>query len=218
MRLKQLLSVVLIGYSISMSAQDYLALGDSYTIGESVMESERWPNQLAEVLKGTPLEVETVTIIAKTGWTTAELIEGIESSKNTNQYDLVSLLIGVNNQYRGQSLERFEKELIQLIKTAIIYAKNGPQNVFLVSIPNWGVTPFARDRDAEKIGLEIRAFNKVIQKQANEFKLPFIDITPISMEAKTDLSLLAPDQLHPSGNMYHLWVKKIKNQLLKTSK
>ncbi len=218
MRLKQLLLIFLIGYSISMSAQDYLALGDSYTIGESVQESERWPNQLAKVLKGTSLEVETVTIIAKTGWTTAELIEGIEISKNTNQYDLVSLLIGVNNQYRGQSLERFEKELIQLIKTAITYSKNGPQNVFLVSIPNWGVTPFAKDRDAEKIGLEIQAFNEVIQKQANEFKLPFIDITPISIEAKTDLSLLASDQLHPSGNMYQLWVKKIKNQLLKTSK
>jgi lysophospholipase L1-like esterase len=216
MRLKQLLSIFLIGYSIGISAQDYLALGDSYTIGESVLESERWPNQLAEVLKGTTLEVETVTIIAKTGWTTSELIEGIESSKNTNQYDLVSLLIGVNNQYRGQSLERFETELIQLIKTAIKYSKNGAQRVFLVSIPDWGVTPFAKDRDVEKIALEIQAFNKVIQKQANEFKLPYIDITPISKNAKTDLSLLASDQLHPSGKMYNFWVQKIKKELLKT--
>jgi lysophospholipase L1-like esterase len=216
MRLKQLLSIFLIGYSIGISAQDYLALGDSYTIGESVLESERWPNQLAEVLKGTTLEVETVTIIAKTGWTTAELIEGIESTKNTNQYDLVSLLIGVNNQYRGQSLERFETELIQLIKTAIKYSKNGAQRVFLVSIPDWGVTPFAKDRDVEKIALEIQAFNKVIQKQANEFKLPYIDITPISKNAKTDLSLLASDQLHPSGKMYNFWVQKIKKELLKT--
>ncbi len=216
MRLKQLLSIFLIGYSIGISAQDYLALGDSYTIGESVLESERWPNQLAEVLKGTTLEVETVTIIAKTGWTTAELIEGIESTKNTNQYDLVSLLIGVNNQYRGQSLERFETELIQLIKTAIKYSKNGAQRVFLVSIPDWGVTPFAKDRDVEKIAFEIQAFNKVIQKQANEFKLPYIDITPISKNAKTDLSLLASDQLHPSGKMYNFWVQKIKKELLKT--
>lgn len=216
MNFKYLLLILLMGSSLGLSAQDYLALGDSYTIGESVQESERWPNQLAKVLKGTSLEVETVTMIAKTGWTTAELLEGIEISKNTNQYDLVSLLIGVNNQYRGQSLERFETELIQLIKTAIIYSKNGAQGVFLVSIPDWGVTPFAKDRDVKKIALEIQAFNKVIQKQANEFKLPFIDITSISKEAKTDLSLLASDELHPSGNMYQLWVQKIKKELLKT--
>lgn len=216
MNFKYLLLILFMGSSIGLSAQDYLALGDSYTIGESVLESERWPNQLAEVLKGTTLEVETVTIIAKTGWTTAELLEGIETSKNTNQYDLVSLLIGVNNQYRGQSLERFETELIQLIKTAIKYSKNGAQGVFLVSIPDWGVTPFAKDRDVEKIALEIQAFNKVIQKQANEFKLPYIDITPISKNAKTDLSLLASDQLHPSGKMYNFWVQKIKKELLKT--
>lgn len=216
MNFKYLLLILFMGSSIGLSAQDYLALGDSYTIGESVLESERWPNQLAEVLKGTTLEVETVTIIAKTGWTTAELIEGIESAKNTNQYDLVSLLIGVNNQYRGQSLERFETELIQLIKTAIKYSKNGAQGVFLVSIPDWGVTPFAKDRDVEKIAFEIQAFNKVIQKQANEFKLPYIDITPISKNAKTDLSLLASDQLHPSGKMYNFWVQKIKKELLKT--
>lgn len=216
MNFKYLLLILLMGSSLGLSAQDYLALGDSYTIGESVQESERWPNQLAEVLKGTSLEVETVTMIAKTGWTTAELLEGIEISKNTNQYDLVSLLIGVNNQYRGQSLERFETELIQLIKTALKYSKNGAQGVFLVSIPDWGVTPFAKDRDVKKIALEIQAFNKVIQKQANEFKLPFIDITSISKEAKTDLSLLAPDELHPSGKMYNFWVQKIKKELLKT--
>jgi len=216
MNFKYLILILFMGSSIGLSAQDYLALGDSYTIGESVQESERWPNQLAEVLKGTSLEVETVTIIAKTGWTTAELINGIESKKNTNQYDLVSLLIGVNNQYRGQSLERFETELIQLIKTALKYSKNGAQGVFLVSIPDWGVTPFAKDRDVKKIALEIQAFNKVIQKQANEFKLPFIDITSISKEAKTDLSLLAPDELHPSGKMYNFWVQKIKKELLKT--
>lgn len=216
MNFKYLLLILLMGSSLGLSAQDYLALGDSYTIGESVQESDRWPNQLAEVLKGTSLEVETVTIIAKTGWTTAELINGIESKKNTNQYDLVSLLIGVNNQYRGQSLERFETELIQLIKTALKYSKNGAQGVFLVSIPDWGVTPFAKDRDVKKIALEIQAFNKVIQKQANEFKLPFIDITYISKEAKTDLSLLAPDELHPSGKMYNFWVQKIKKELLKT--
>lgn len=218
MRIKQLLSIFLIGLSISISAQDYLALGDSYTIGESVLESERWPNQLAQVLEGTSLGVDAVTIIAKTGWTTAELIEGIRISKNTNQYDLVSLLIGVNNQYRGQSIERFEKELVALIQTAIEYSKTGSKAVFLVSIPDWGVTPFAKDRNRTQIAKEIDAFNAVISKQAKNFKLPFIDITPISKGASSDLSLLAEDQLHPSGKMYNLWVQKIKSELLKTKR
>jgi lysophospholipase L1-like esterase len=218
MRIKQLLSIFLIGLSISISAQDYLALGDSYTIGESVLESERWPNQLAQELEGTSLGVDTVTIIAKTGWTTAELIEGIKISKNTNQYDLVSLLIGVNNQYRGQSIERFEKELVALIQTAIEYSKTGSKAVFLVSIPDWGVTPFAKDRNRTQIAKEIDAFNAVISKQAKNFKLPFIDITPISKGASSDLSLLAEDQLHPSGKMYNLWVQKIKSELLKTKR
>lgn len=218
MRIKQLLSIFLIGLSISISAQDYLALGDSYTIGESVLESERWPNQLAQVLEGTSLGVDAVTIIAKTGWTTAELIEGIKISKNTNQYDLVSLLIGVNNQYRGQSIERFEKELVALIQTAIEYSKTGSKAVFLVSIPDWGVTPFAKDRNRTQIAKEIDAFNAVISKQAKNFKLPFIDITPISKGASSDLSLLAEDQLHPSGKMYNLWVQKIKSELLKTKR
>jgi lysophospholipase L1-like esterase len=218
MRIKQLLSIFLIGFSISISAQDYLALGDSYTIGESVLESERWPNQLAQELEGTSLGVDTVTIIAKTGWTTAELIEGIKISKNTNQYDLVSLLIGVNNQYRGQSIERFEKELVALIQTAIEYSKTGSKAVFLVSIPDWGVTPFAKDRNRTQIAKEIDAFNAVISKQAKNFKLPFIDITPISKGASSDLSLLAEDQLHPSGKMYNLWVQKIKSELLKTKR
>ena len=218
MRIKQLLSIFLIGFSISISAQDYLALGDSYTIGESVLESERWPNQLAQELEGTSLGVDTVTIIAKTGWTTAELIEGIRISKNTNQYDLVSLLIGVNNQYRGQSIERFEKELVALIQTAIEYSKTGSKAVFLVSIPDWGVTPFAKDRNRTQIAKEIDAFNAVISKQAKNFKLPFIDITPISKGASSDLSLLAEDQLHPSGKMYNLWVQKIKSELLKTKR
>ena len=218
MRIKQLLSIFLIGLSISISAQDYLALGDSYTIGESVLESERWPNQLAQELEGTSLGVDAVTIIAKTGWTTAELIEGIRISKNTNQYDLVSLLIGVNNQYRGQSIERFEKELVALIQTAIEYSKTGSKAVFLVSIPDWGVTPFAKDRNRTQIAKEIDAFNAVISKQAKNFKLPFIDITPISKGASSDLSLLAEDQLHPSGKMYNLWVQKIKSELLKTKR
>ncbi len=212
---KSLVFFFVFAISMSLTAQDYLALGDSYTIGESVLESERWPNQFAQIVKGTPLEVASVTIIAKTGWTTAELIEGIKKSKNTNRYNLVSLLIGVNNQYRGQSIETFEEELVELIHKAINYCSKGKEGVFLVSIPDWGVTPFAQGRDTTIISQEIEAFNAVIAKQAQWFEIPFVDITPISKGAKTDSSLLADDELHPSGKMYGMWVQKIKSQLLK---
>ncbi len=212
---KSLVFFFVFGISMSLYAQKYLALGDSYTIGESVLESERWPNQFAQIVKGTPLEVASVTIIAKTGWTTAELIEGIKKYKNTNRYNLVSLLIGVNNQYREQSIETFEEELVELIHTAINYCSKGKEGVFLVSIPDWGVTPFAKGRDSNKIAREIDAYNAIVLKQAKLFKIPFVDITPISKRAKTDESLLAEDKLHPSGKMYSLWVEKIKKQLNK---
>ena len=207
----QLILILTLLVGLEVSAQEYLALGDSYTIGERVLVSERWPNQLVEALKGSQIEVDSAKIIAKTGWTTAELNDGIKAKNNKIQYDLVSLLIGVNNQYRGQSIERFEQELIQLIDKAIRFSKQGHKNVFLVSIPDWGVTPFAKnnDRDGVQIGKEIEAYNAIVAKQAQEFDVPFIDITPISKRAKNDPSLLAEDQLHPSGKMYTLWVDQI---------
>lgn len=212
---KILLTYFFFGISVISSSQEYLALGDSYTIGESVLEFERWPNQLATLLEGTPLEVESVRIIAKTGWTTSELIQGINQEQNLQKYDLVSLLIGVNNQYRGQSIIQFEEELVQLIKMAIEFCKVGKEGVFLVSIPDWGVTPFAKGRDIEKIAREIDAYNAVVLKQAKLFHIPFVDITPISKRAQIDASLLAEDKLHPSGKMYSHWVEKIKKQLYK---
>jgi len=215
MHIKLLLSITLITLIQHVAAQEYLALGDSYTIGESVVESDRWPNQLAHALKGSPLELNRVKIIAKTGWTTSELIEGIKQQQINQKYDMVSLLIGVNNQYRGQSIEQFEAELIELIQQAISFSKKGKEAVFLVSIPDWGVTPFASDRNISQIAKAIAAFNAVVQKQAKQFQLPFINITPISKRAKKDLTLLAKDQLHPSGKMYGLWVDKIKKTLLK---
>src|SRR5215203_429330 len=136
----------------------YLALGDSYTIGESVDETARWPNQLADFLKAGGMPTE-VTIIAKTGWTTNELWDGIKATHIAPPYDLVSLLIGVNNQYRGRDIEEYREQFVFLLNKSIEYAGGNPKHVIVLSIPDWGVTPFAGNRDSKKIVVEINQFN-----------------------------------------------------------
>ncbi|HCR70022.1 MAG TPA: lysophospholipase [Anaerolineae bacterium] len=187
----------------SNSTIRYLALGDSYTIGESVPENERWPNQLAELIGG---DVE-VKIIARTGWTTSELWEGIQKETLTPPYDMVSLLIGVNNQYRGYDKEECRQEFVFLLNKAVEYAGGDKNKVFVVSIPDWGVTPFARGRDAETIATEIDAFNQINKEESEKLGIAYVDVTPISREAVNDADLIAPDGLHPSGKMYAEWAK-----------
>lgn len=187
----------------SDSSLRYLALGDSYTIGESVAENERWSNQLATLL-GADIEVQ---IIARTGWTTSELWEGIQAQGVNPPYDMVSLLIGVNNQYRGYDIEEYRTEFIFLLNKAIEYAGGDNQKVFVLSIPDWGVTPFANGRDAEKIASEIDAFNKVNKDESEKAGVAYVDITPVSREAVNDATLIAGDGLHPSGKMYSQWAK-----------
>lgn len=187
----------------SNSTIRYLALGDSYTIGESVPENERWSNQLAELI-GRDVEVK---IIARTGWTTSELWEGIQKETLTPPYDMVSLLIGVNNQYRGYDKEEYRQEFIFLLNKAIEYAGGDKNKVFVVSIPDWGVTPFARGRDAETIATEIDAFNQINKEESEKLSVAYVDVTPVSREAVNDADLIAPDGLHPSGKMYAEWAK-----------
>jgi lysophospholipase L1-like esterase len=196
----------------------YLALGDSYTIGESVAESERWPVQLAQRLNDSGLETADPQIIARTGWITDELKAKIVSEKITKTYDLVSLLIGVNNQYRGRSAEQFRVEFVDLLETSIKFAGNKPTHVFVVSIPDWGVTPFAANRNKAEIAKEIDQYNAVKKEETEKRGILYIDITPISRQASTDKSLIADDGLHPSGKMYKLWVEKITPELLKKLK
>ena len=190
----------------------FLALGDSYTIGESVSEAERWPNQLAELIKSSPQFTGTeesieVTIIARTGWTTDELWEGIQDVKIDPPYDLVSLLIGVNNQYRGRDIEEYREGFVFLLNKAIDYAGGDPKRVIVLSIPDWGVTPFAGNRDSKKIAVEINQFNSVNEVESKNAQVSYIDVTPISREAVNDPSLIASDGLHPSGKMYLEWAK-----------
>lgn len=196
----------------------YLALGDSYTIGESVAESERWPVQLAKKLNEASLTTADPQIIARTGWTTDELKTKIVSEKITKTYDLVSLLIGVNNQYRGRSAEQFRIEFVDLLETSIKFSGNNPAHVFVVSIPDWGVTPFASNRNKAEIAKEIDQFNAVKKEETEKRGILYIDITPISRQASNDKSLIADDGLHPSGKMYKLWVDKITPELLKKLK
>lgn len=192
----------------------YLALGDSYTIGESVSENERWPVQLMEALKTSPpfdqsgANIE-LTLVARTGWTTDELWKGIEQTGVTPPYDLVSLLIGVNNQYRGRPIDEYREQFRFLLGKAIQYAGNDSKKVFVVSIPDWGVTPFAAGRDSAQIAADIDAFNAVNREEAEAAGVAYIDITPYSRAAANNQSLIAPDGLHPSGKMYAGWVELI---------
>lgn len=184
----------------------YLALGDSYTIGESVEEAERFPNQLASMLEDEGLTVG-VTIIARTGWTTNELWEGIQASTVKPPYDLVSLLIGVNNQYRGYDIKNYREEFIFLLGKAIEYAGGDATRVIVFSIPDWGVTPFAAGRDTTKIATEIDAFNQVNLEESQKAGVDYVDVTPVSRRAVDDKSLIASDGLHPSGSMYAQWAQ-----------
>ncbi len=187
----------------------YLALGDSYTIGESVAENERWPVQLVAALRQQGVNMAEPEIVARTGWTTAELAQGIAEAGPQGPYDLVSLLIGVNNQYRGLSRAEYREEFVALLETAVSLANNNPNRVFVVSIPDWGATPFAHRQDREEVGAAIDAFNAINRDETEQRGIVYIDITGISRQARTDASLTAEDYLHPSGEMYRLWVEEM---------
>jgi lysophospholipase L1-like esterase len=190
----------------------YLALGDSYTIGESVPSASNFPNQTASLLAKDSIKMRS-RIIARTGWTTDELEAGITNANNleplSNSYDLVTLLIGVNNQYRGRTVETYKPEFEKLLNKAIYYAGNRPDRVVILSIPDWGVTPFASGRDRAQIAREIDAYNQANHEIADRYHIYYIDITPWTREAATDNSLLAADGLHPSAKEYARWAQKL---------
>lgn len=184
----------------------YLALGDSYTIGEGVATEERWPVQLATRLRQAGIAIEDPTIIARTGWTTDELIAGIKRQQPQGPFDLVSLLIGVNNQFRGREEAEYREQFRSLLQTAIAFAGGDTNHVLVLSIPDWGVTPFARGRNGAEIASAIDRFNAINQAESELAGVHYADITPISRQAAADLTLLADDELHPSGKMYAQWV------------
>ena len=182
----------------------YLALGDSYTIGQSVVETERFPNQVAQLLRSAGIKISDPKIVAKTGWTTGNLINALNINPPQTDYSLVSLLIGVNNQYQGRSIEEYKTEFSFLLNQAIQFAANKKANVFVLSIPDYSVTPFASNSNKEKIAHEIDEFNSVNEEISSKLGVNYLDITGISREASDDPSLIADDGLH-------LLVNNIKN-------
>ncbi|HVT57160.1 MAG TPA: SGNH/GDSL hydrolase family protein [Thermoanaerobaculia bacterium] len=187
----------------------YLALGDSYTIGESVSPEGRWPVQLAALLRAQGLAVAEPQIVARTGWTTGELSAGIDAAAPRGPFDLVSLLIGVNDQYRGGSPEAYVAGFTALLRRAVAFAGGTPGRVLVLSIPDWSVTPFAREsgRDLARVAAEIGRFNAVAAEETQRAGARFVAITVISQRAKGDRSLLAADGLHPSAAMYADWAR-----------
>jgi lysophospholipase L1-like esterase len=184
----------------------YLALGDSYTIGQSVPLAQSFPYQLTDTLKGLGFKINNPLIIATTGWTTEDLISAIaEQPHLPTNYDFVTLLIGVNDQYQGGSQTLYRTNFIQLLKTAIACAKGDKTRVFVLSIPDYGVTPFADGQDAV-IGPQIDAFNAINLQESHNAGVNYLDITGISREAATNSTLIASDGLHPSASMYAQWV------------
>jgi len=189
--------------------KNYLALGDSYTIGQSVPENDRFPVLLINDLNAKNYNFNAPRIIARTGWTTGELKNAILQENISEKYDLVTLLIGVNNQYRGNSIDVFRTEFIELLNMAISFAGNNTKNVIVVSIPDWAVSPYASSRDTSKISKEIDLFNAVKKEETLKMNIRFVDITPISRQALNKSEYFASDGLHFSGEMHQLWVDEI---------
>ena len=189
----------------------YLALGDSYTIGESLPLKDNFPNQTVDLLKQRGQKITEPVIVAKTGWTTDELMVAIENRQINGQFDFVSLLIGVNNQYRGRDITVYQKEFEQLLQQAIAFAGGNRNHVFVLSIPDWGATPFAAGRDLVKIARDIDEFNAVNKKISEQYKVNYIEITEGTREASKDPNLVAEDKLHPSKKEYTRWAEKLSN-------
>lgn len=187
----------------------YLALGDSYTIGEQVPAEENFPHQLVALLNQEAAKVTPPVIIATTGWTTDELAAAIKERNLKEVFSFVTLLIGVNNQYRGRDIDNYKQEYRQLIETAIRYANGKREHVFVLSIPDWGVTPFAEGRDKIKIAHEIDTYNNACKEITVAHKCHYLDITDSTRKNGNNPEYLAGDGLHPSGKEYQIWAERL---------
>jgi lysophospholipase L1-like esterase len=185
----------------------YLALGDSYTIGEGVAEADRWPAQLARALRAEGIALDDPRVIATTGWTTDELAAALDAAEPIREYGFVSLAVGVNNQYRGRSVENYRGEFMALLERGIGYAGGRVDRVLVLSIPDWGVTRFgmASGRDAVEIAQELDAYNAAAAEVCARRGVAFVDIAPISRARGVEDAMLADDGLHPSAAMYTEW-------------
>ena len=188
---------------MAATTRRFLALGDSYTVGESVTPEQAWPAQIVDRLPGPPFEVQ---VVAVPGWTSAELLAALEESPPEGGFDLVSVQVGVNDQYRSLPIDVFVANAVLLLERAHQYRRGREGGVFAVSIPDWGVTPWASDRDATAIGADIDRFNDAWRKVAGGAGVPIVDVTPLS---RLHPDLVTGDGLHPSSRQYRLWAEAI---------
>ena len=193
----------------SLAELRYLALGDSYTIGEGVEDCARWPAQLARALRADGMAITDPQVIAQTGWTTDELDAAIDAAQLLPGYDLASLLIGVNNQYRGRSIEEYREQFSGLLQRAIGFTQGRRERVLVLSIPDWGVTAFGQQdaRGIEGIAAEIDAFNGAAQDICRQHGVAYVDITGVSRTLGEQAAMQAADGLHPSALMYAEWTR-----------
>lgn len=187
----------------------FLALGDSYTIGEGVAEDERWPSHLARRLGRHGIHLTDIQLVAQTAWTADELADAIDEARPTGPFDLVTLMVGVNDQYRSRPVEAFAPEYGRLLTRAIGFAGGRAPRVIAISIPDWGATPFAKGRDRSLIGREIDAYNTRSRALAERARVAWVDVTTASRAALSESSLITADGLHPSGEMYARWAELI---------
>ncbi len=192
------------------SPYSFIALGDSYTIGEGVNEEERWPNQFVDVAYENGVDFDQPMIIAETGWKTYDLLNAINQTNFTKKYDYISLLIGVNNQFNSRPIDEFEEDLNKLMDEMERIKKNGG-SIIIISIPDWGYTPFGESSDMSDISEQINLFNSSLKKFASTNGLKYVDVTEISRRGINEPDLITNDNLHPSGIMYLEWAKKIYN-------
>lgn len=183
-----------------------LALGDSYTVGESVDKLDDWPSQLVRSIRTGGRGATEPTVVAATGSDTQDLMTALQLVDLESPFDVVTLQIGVNNQFRGGTLSDFEADLDLLTDMAIKHAGDEAGRVILLSIPDWGMTPFAEGAPRSTVASEIDAFNEVIRQQASKDGTHFVDVTEISRRGLAEPDLVAADGLHPSGKMYGEWV------------
>lgn len=199
-----------------MAQKSYLALGDSYTIGEGLEIEKSWPHQLVQLLNEKGFNFEDPKIIAKTGWRTDELKKAMRKQLDkTEKFDLVSLLIGVNNQYQEKSMRKYKREFKKLLKKAISKSKYENQSVFVVSIPDYGVTPFAKEKDKTDAITDLLKYNAYARQLCEEYGVPFYDVTALSTELGQSVDMLNEDKLHPNDKQYRSWINSFLPQLVK---
>lgn len=196
----------------------YLALGDSYTIGELVPMHSNFPHQAVELLRKKQMDIADPVIIATTGWTTDELAASIREHNITDTFSLVTLLIGVNNQYRGRSVDDYRQEFLSLLNQSVAFAGGRSNHVIVLSIPDWGVTPFAEDRDRAKIATEIDEYNAACKEIALAHNCQYIEITESTRNNGQNPEYLVEDKLHPSAKEYAVWAARLAEVVFKTLK